>query len=140
MSHAEPANYEDFDKSSCRGRLELYQKGMKEMNDQMMSIIINVMSLSIEAETLYEQSNWEINIDEFGYLTNLVKLKSSMSNKYLTKAGRYIEKGKLKESMTEIDKMKKDKDYLKFDNAFFKYCIEVKETCDNILKDNGIRY
>lgn len=140
LLHAEPANYEDYSKSSCKGRLELYQKGMKEMNDQMMMTIMCVMSLSIGSETFHEQSSWKINIDEFGYLTNLVKLKDITSNKYLTNAARYIDKGQLRKSMTEIDKMKKDKDYLMFDDAFFKYCIQVKETCDNILKDNGIRY
>ena len=140
LLHAEPANYEDYNKSSCKGRLELYQKGMKEMNDQMMMTIMYVMSLSIGSETFHEQSSWKINIDEFGYLTNLVKLKDITSNKYLTNAARYIDKGQLRKSMTEIDKMKKDKDYLMFDDAFFKYCIQVKETCDNILKDNGIRY
>ena len=38
--------------------------------------------------------------------------------------------------MKEIDKMKKDKDYMMFDDALFKYCIEVNDFCNIILKDN----
>lgn len=140
LSHAEPANYNDFDVSSCKGRLELYQKGMKDMDNQMMVTVMNIMTLSIGAEAFNVKSNWKINTDEFGYLTNLVKLKETTIKKYLTKASLYIGKGKLKEGMMEIDKMKKDNDYLRFDDALFKYCIQVKECCDHILKDNGIHY
>lgn len=137
LSHYEPANPDVLSVSSCRGRLESYQMGSKAMNDRMKETVMYIGSLYVVAELSYEQSNL-INIDECDYLKKLLDVKEKTMTEYLTRASKYIEKGKLEKSMMEIDKMKKDKDYLEFDEKFFDYCIQVKGCCDRIMKEKGI--
>lgn len=134
LTFEDPVKYN----SSPKGRLKMYSDGVQDINVKMQGVIMNIMMLKIETESLNPQSRYKINTDEFEYLTQLIKLKEKTSHNHLSKALQYVESNNLKKGMAEIDKMKHDADYYRFDDAFFKYCIEVNRCCEIMLKECGI--
>ena len=137
LLYAEPANENDYDVSRCIESVNCHQKWMKKMDDQMKVAKKCIMLLSIESDSVSIRNDWEINVDEFGKLTDLKNLKEIISNKYLSQALQYNNKGKHKRGIMEIERMKNDNDYLSFDDKLFRYFMIQKIYCDKILKDIG---
>ena len=136
LSFSETGN----NKTALIGRLDYYRIGSNEMTKNMKSIVLNIGLLTIETELFKNKSNWKINIDECQHLKDLMDLKGERMEMYIAKTIKYMEKGDVGKAIMVLDNMKNDNEYYMFDYEFFKYCIQVKRCCDNILYDNGIKY
>lgn len=122
--------YSDFTeekKSQLRGILEFDRDATHKCIESMRKTMRILSQLKKYGEEKGIDNYSLINQSKLSNLYYQMELKDSIKNGYFDRSLEYVNKGKWKDGMKELDKIKKDANYYLFDDAYFDYVIELND-------------
>ena len=117
----------------------LYKKRCDIMTNYSKSVIFCIAAMHEQAKADGYNNADIISINEFDKLNKLLEQKSNIIDKYIDRVKKYKKRHNNRKSIREIDKLRKDPDYLEFDIAFFNYCIDIKNNVEIMFSTNNIK-
>lgn len=122
--------YSDFaeeKKSQLKGILEFDRDATHKCIESMRRTMRILSQLKKYGEENGIDNYSLINQSKLSNLFYKMELKDSIKNEYFGRCTVYVSKGKWKDGMKELDKIKKDVNYYLFDDAYFDYVIELND-------------